>query len=127
MAACMVLEQSLRVLNPDLQVYRFKKKKKAFDLEWAFETSEQREPPSSRPWKLGLARKLTSTRIAGVPLPQPMFRGLYPRERSAHLRGKRKNQAGNLGSLVCPEGANNCEYYSLPRTSAEMRLGGLGQ
>ena len=38
-----------------------------------------------------------------------------------------KKQAGNLGSLGCPDEAGNCEYYSLPRTSEEKRLSGLRQ
>jgi hypothetical protein len=78
--------------------------------------------------ELGLARKLTSTQISGMPLLQPNAWGYIPRERTAHIRGKRnKKQAGNLGSLGCPDEAGNCEYYSLPRTSEGQRLSGLGQ
>ena len=51
-----------------------------------------------------------------------------PRERTAHIRGKRnKKQAGNLGSLGCPGEAGSCEYYSLPRTSEGKRLSCPGQ
>ena len=36
-------------------------------------------------------------------------RGYIPRERSAHIRGKRnKKQAGNLESLGCPDEASSC-------------------
>jgi hypothetical protein len=70
------------------------------------------------------ARKSTSTRMAGMPLPQPMSTGLYAkREDCLHHR----KHTGNLGSLGCPNEAGNCEYYSLPRTSEEKRLSNPGQ
>ena len=48
----------------------------------------------------------------------PWPQSFIPRKRTAHIRRKRKKkQAGNLGSLGCPDKAVNCEYYSLPRTS----------
>ena len=36
-------------------------------------------------------------------------------------------ETGNLGPLGCPNEASNCEYYSLPRTSEDMRLSVPGQ
>jgi len=63
-----------------------------------------------------------------MPLPQPMFMGYIPRQRTAHIRGKRnKKQAGSLRSLGCPDETSNCEYYSLPRTSEGKRFSGPGQ
>jgi hypothetical protein len=50
---------------------------------------------------LRYARKLTSTWIAGMPLPQPMSMGLYTkREDWSHQREKNKKKlTGNLGCL----------------------------
>ena len=48
-------------------------------------------------------------------------------ERGLLTSEETKKQTRNLGSLGCPAEAGNCEYYSLPRTSEEKRLSGLGQ
>jgi hypothetical protein len=34
-------------------------------------------------------------------------------KRTAHIRGKRNKEAGNPGSLECPDEAGNCEYVSI--------------
>ena len=38
---------------------------------------KQVQLPAQKPWDVGLARKVTSILIAGMPWPQPSFMGLY--------------------------------------------------
>ena len=54
---------------------------------------------SPRPWNLEPARKLTSTQIAGMPLPQPTSIGIYDK-RTAHIRGNQQEVLDLLDVLM---------------------------
>ena len=78
--------------------------------------------------ELGDSKKINIYMASRYAFATAHIHGAIHKERGLLTSGKRnKKQAGNLGSLGCPDEASNHEYYSLPRTSEGKRLSGPGQ